>query len=229
MGKLPEGIAAHLPVGADQWLQVGQERGKKLQPFDLAFSPLVPGVLLHYDLTNKDVMLRGCEFSDDPRFSPFAERAAAMTVVNIRPPVQQLVSQLVGREFGRGTRMQLAIRKLALTLNKAARHALNGVIRLTPQAILTPLKRIEPVSKRWSRLHTTRTEYRLESVRRYASSNWLEGIYEDWDATLDNFAVMGIPVKRIFVAPAPEDHQHRWRLISVAESRGSPLQKPQQD
>ena len=83
---MPEGLV--LPAGAKDWPVVGTKRPH--WPAD------APGLILHYDMSGRDLW-DGADFSDD---APLAliDRAKAVMVITLCPPIDCVIRQLTERE-----------------------------------------------------------------------------------------------------------------------------------
>lgn len=214
---LTEEIAGLLPLGADNWAQLGSgsKYGQWLSVIvEASNCHEIPGIILHYELTRNAIL--GVEFQNDPVLQLF-KMAKRSTVINIRTPSDRLVSQLVFKKTGIKTKRELRRTIRFWTLVLKLRFSLSSIASILPRNWLTRIKKVRRVSQVWKNLVAPRTEGMVFRVNRYEQKGWLDELWARWRNHLDHLSAEGVVIDVIDVEPLPITHAGQtagWRLVS---------------
>ena len=187
--ELPGEINARLPADIGDWPVVGSS----MRP---VFPRGAPGIVLQYDMNGRGVAA-GRDFCDDPALFGVA-LAKAVTVINLRPPPDLMIDQLVAREGGGRTKEQI----------------LQETFTWSPQRsylVRKILRRWQPWIAR-KRRHSCRRKINL-----YNQDGWLDGLYERWQAYLRSLGTKGATIEQIFLEPdlsTQVGNAYSWRIAS---------------
>jgi hypothetical protein len=198
-GYLPEGLM--LPDGAKDWPVVGTKRPD--WPAD------APGLILHYDMSGRGLW-NGADYRND---APLAliDRAKAVIVINLCPPIHRVIQQLKDRET---PKVKLKLDKLKRRQNRSiwrwVARALRAGDVILPRRVINAIRRRTPFRNL--------EEHTQSKLRVYEQPGWLEDLYARWGAYLDTVTQSGKPVRQVFVEP--EAGSFRWRVVRAARTSG---------
>lgn len=124
------------------------------------------GLIFDYDIDGKS-----------EKTLPFVDNASRVTVINVRPPLERIVSQLVSREA------------TAAALDDALRSRVHWRV---VKVILEVTKWFSPLTEKKMRRHTPfRVAHRVQRMERKLaiySEDYLENLYGRWDAQIARIA-----------------------------------------
>jgi hypothetical protein len=187
--ELPEEINARLPAGIGDWPM----KGSSMRP---VVPRVAPGIILHYDMNGRGIAA-GRDFCDDPTLSCVTP-ANAVTVVNLRPPPDLLINQLVAREGGGRTKEE--------------------VLEETFTWRLLQSSYVEHFLRRWKPwIARKRRQVCRRKIDLYEQDGWLDELYERWQAYLRSLVAKGTTVEQIFLEPDPSTqvgNAYSWRIAS---------------
>jgi hypothetical protein len=195
-GRLPRRLV--LPADVKGWPVVGSS-----QPI----GPRGPeGVILHYDMNGRDLW-NGADYHDDPALV-LVGQARTIIVINLRPPLERLISQLTERE---SAKLEAQKRERSRLIWRLTAPAVRLALRILPPRIAKRVRQRTPFRYSEERL--------IKKLRVYKQPGWLDDLYARWGAYLDSVAQSGKQVRQIFLAPGVKSFC--WRLTPTPTDRPS--------
>jgi hypothetical protein len=218
---LPREIMARLPFGAEKWIQLKTAGADFWFPLviESAKRKAIPGAVFHYNIVRRKLV--DFDYHSD-RALEVMKLAKRITVVNIRPSSEQIVSQLVYREVEAPTKRKRFIGKLLRRGAELARPALMLLVRVFREALIVRYKLLHGVYRLWDKLNppsvnVNRSGNVSPKIDHYQRSGWLEETFQLWQDYLQTLAQDGMPVEQIYLEPDPKakiGEDYRWRLAS---------------
>ncbi len=209
-------ITAHLPAGAEHWMRVKHGQHKQWLPTVTTAPEDLSGVILEYDLTSRRAAV---SYQTDPALR-LLRMARRITVVNLKAPAEQLITQIAYRETGARTKQSVSQRRLGWGLAYWVRSTLFAVLRrlsgALPRSAIDWFKQLPSIVQLWSAL---KRKGLFVKIKRYEKSGWLEDVYLRWQVYLDAEAKAGARIEQVFLAPEAlekADQVYRWRIADAA-------------
>ena len=214
--QLSPDVRACLPPDVENWRQVkGGEHYLWLAAVTQESAQTgIRGVVLDYDMT-RGVVLKA-DYADDPALK-LLKLGRTITIVNLRPPLERIISQLAYREVGANTTHNIGLQKLTWRATYMARSAVLAVAGVLPGSLFNRLKQMPGLSGARNALNVPRAKNLSAKLKHYEQSGWLDELYVRWQLYLRSLSEKGVTVHQLFLEPdtsTPEGEAYFWRLAS---------------
>lgn len=202
-GQLQQHILDLLPEHAGTWSLVHAiENPQWLPPLLEPRSPLVTGLVLHYDLTRSLLSDIGA-FANDPALS-IIHRAMSVTVINIRADRDRLLRQWVYGKTRLGDPKHRPFWRVLACISECGQparpwlRALRGRLHGRPaRPLRRVLRAVEWRLAAWQLPKSGVLALYLKDAGR------VDALYRSWEAFIEQVRRDGTAVSRTYIRPAP--------------------------
>lgn len=197
-GKMQAEVKAMLPLRAETWIQYAAGQHQRWLPelAKLDARDTIPGLVLHYDI-RRGLKTGGYQFDPSLRLLQFAD---AVTVVHLKPPPERLASQLTYCETVERPKPAV-LGKLIWRAANLIRSVLLGIKQIIlPRHVFT-FMRWRPLSRTWERINRQAGKSPWSKLAQYSQPNWLDKLYERWEAYIGSLARDGFAIEQIYLQP----------------------------
>lgn len=221
--ELPQKVMTNLPSGAQKWMRLRVAGHQVWSSLILEANKrkALPGVVVDYDMTRGIAVSGG--YHHDPALN-LLRLAQRITVVNLQPPLELIVSQLRSREIEAPMRRRVRLGKLMRIAAEFSRHTLIVVASALPRSVIIRFGLLRPFAYAWNTLNAPRVSVNVErkkklsaTLNQYEQEGWLDQIYDRWQAYLESLTREGVAIEQIFLEPDPDtqtDGIYHWRVAS---------------
>lgn len=222
-GQLPADIQALLPPGADGFEQLDcEELPARIEQYAMAAASAasLPNVVMHYELLWP--LFRGkTDYSDEPVCAALL-MARKITVVQIRPPLTQIIQQLTSRDPYRGDAHKSFSERIARRWWGRTKRMASAVARLIPMRIktLAPISQLRHAIERKVQFHKLE-EQTVRKVELYRQPHDADYWYRTWQRYLES-SLPGVTLDIVEVRPAERSRGEpsSWEIVRVRRHDG---------
>lgn len=202
-GQLRQQILDLLPERAGNWSQVhALEHSQWLPPLMDPRSPLVTGLVLHYDLTRRFLPTIGA-FANDPALN-IIRRAISVTIIDIRADSDRLLRQWVHGKTRLGDPKHRPFWRVLAWISECgqpARPWLRALRRRLHGRATRPLRRLlRAVDRRLAAWQLPKSGVIVLYLK---DAGRIDALYRSWEAFIEQVRRDGTAVTRTCIRPAP--------------------------